>query len=135
MSYFDDEELESQRTLRKVEQMIAHAQDTIPNWPALFRINRGGRILELLYQMEELCVAAHLKYFKKSTLQELDIKNHQLQLALRQAAMKSYTDKRGCRRYLISPGNYELWVKMSTETGSLIGGWMSSRAQESKGKN
>ena len=134
MSYFNDTELDSQRTLRKVEQMIAHAQDTISMWPAMFRINRGGRILELLYEMEELCVAANLKYFKKTTLQDLDIKNHQLQLAIRQAALKSYTDKRGNKRYLVSAGNYELWVKMSTEVGNLIGGWKKKLASKENNK-
>ena len=128
MSYFDEAELKNQYTLRMVEKMIAHAQDTIPHWPALFRINRGGRIFDLLYEMEELCVAASLKYFKKTTLQDLDIKNHQLQLALLQAASKSYMDKRGKSRYLISPGDYKLWVEMSTEAGRLIGGWRQTLA-------
>ena len=91
-------ELDGQYCLKKVEEMIDLAYEIIPNWPAVFRYSRGERIFHLLHEMEELCVAGHLKYFKKTTLQDLDIKNHQLRLAVRGARRKAYTDKAGHRK-------------------------------------
>jgi len=121
-----EDELDGQKALKKVEEMIDMAYEIIPHWPAVFRYSRGERIFHLLYEMEELCVAAHLKYFKKSTLQDLDIKNHQLRLAIRGARRKSFTDKAGRRKTLLQSGGYEKWAQLSMEVGSLIGGWMVS---------
>ena len=119
-------ELDGQYCLKKVEEMIDLAYEIIPNWPAVFRYSRGERIFHLLHEMEELCVAGHLKYFKKTTLQDLDIKNHQLRLAVRGARRKAYTDKAGHRKNLLQPGGYEKWATLSIETGKLIGGWKAS---------
>lgn len=76
-----EKELEGQYCLKKVDEMIDLAYSIIPHWPAVFRYSRGERIFHLLFEMQELCVAAHLKYFKKTTLQDLDIKNHILRIA------------------------------------------------------
>lgn len=70
--------------------------------------------------------------FQKTTLQDLDIKNHQLRLAIRGARMKTYTDKSGKSKHLLQPGGYEKWANLSLETGRLIGGWMESLKEKSK---
>lgn len=127
-------EIEGQKTLKKVEEMLDMAYDTIPHWPAVFRYSQGERIFHLLFEMEELCTAAHLKYFKKSTLQDLDIKNHQMRLAVRRARMKSYTDKSGHRKTLLQPGGYEKWMRLSLEAGSLIGGWKKTLGDKGQGQ-
>ncbi|MBQ6960888.1 MAG: four helix bundle protein [Clostridia bacterium] len=127
-----EKELDGQYCLKKVEEMIALAYDIIPHWPPVFRYSRGERIFNLLFEMQELCVAGHLKYFKKTTLQDLDIKNHQLRLAVRGARRKAYTDKGNNRKHLLTPGAYEQWAKLSLETGCLIGGWMESVKDKKK---
>lgn len=126
-------ELDGQYALKKVEEMIDLAYEIIPHWPAVFRYSRGERIFNLLHEMEELCVAGHLKYFKRTTLQDLDIKNHQLRLAVRGARRKSYTDKAGHRKSLLQPGGYEKWAQLSLDTGALIGGWKKSINEKDKG--
>ena len=128
-----ERDLQDQKCLKKVEEMIDLAYDIIPHWPAVFRYSRGERIFNLLYEMEEHCVAGHLKYFKKTTLQDLDIKNHQLQIAIRGARRKAYTDKGGNKRTLLKPEGYEKWAKLSLETGNLIGGWRKTLAEKDKG--
>lgn len=119
-------DLEGQKTLKKVEEMLDLAYDIIPHWPALFRYSQGERIFQLLFEMESLCIAAHLKYFKKTTLQDLDITNHQMRMAVRRARRKSYTDRSGRKKTLLHPGGYEVWMKQSVETGNLIGSWIKS---------
>jgi len=128
-----ENELEGQYCLKKVEEMIDLAYDIIPNWPAVFRYSRGERIFNLLHEMEELCVAGHLKYFNKTTLRDLDIKNHQLRLAIRGARRKSYTDRAGHKKTLLQPGGYEKWACLSIEAGKLIGGWKASLSKDKDG--
>lgn len=125
-------ELEGQKTLKKVEEMIDMAYEIIPHWPAVFRYSRGERIMNLLQEMEELCVAGHLKYFNKTTLRDLDIKNHQLRLAIRGARRKSYTDKAGHRKTLLQPGGYEKWAQLSLDAGGMIGSWIASVKDKKK---
>lgn len=128
-----EDELKGQYCLKKIEEMVDLAYQMIPNWPAVFRYTRGEKILEILDAMEDQCIAANLKYFKKTTLQELDILNHKLRVKIRDARSKAYTDRKGKRRTLLSPGGYELWAGLSIETGKLIGAWIEK--QKEKGKN
>lgn len=128
-----EDELKGQYCLKKVEEMVDLAYQIIPNWPAVFRYTRGEKILQILDEMEDRCIAANLKYFKKTTLQDLDILNHKLRVKIRDARKKSYTDRKGNRRTLLNPGGYELWARLSIETGKLIGAWIEK--QKEKGKN
>lgn len=129
-----EKELEGQYCLKKVDEMIDLAYSIIPHWPAVFRYSRGERIFHLLFEMQELCVAAHLKYFKKTTLQDLDIKNHILRIAVRSAHRMKYLDKSNHPKRLIQIGGYEEWARLSLETGNLIGGWMAALKDKSKEK-
>ena len=129
-----EKELEGQFCLKKVDEMIDLAYSIIPHWPAVFRYSRGERIFNLLFEMQELCVAAHLKYFKKTTLQDLDIKNHLLRTAVRSAHRAKYLDKANRPKRLIQIGGYEEWARLSLETGNLIGGWMGAIKDKSKEK-
>lgn len=93
-----EDELKGQYCLKKVEEMVDLAYQIIPNWPAVFRYTRGEKILQILDEMEDRCIAANLKYFKKTTLQDLDILNHKLRVKIRDARKKSKYDKRQERR-------------------------------------
>jgi len=123
---FDNELLKGQSTLQKVDDLMDRVDDVIPRWPVLYRNSRGKRIYEILDEMECLCIAANKKYFKKTTLQDLDIKNAQLRNLFRRTARTSYTDKKGNKRMLITPGQHAEWAGFCVEIGKMIGGWMGS---------
>ena len=118
--------LKGQHTLQKIEDLFMSVDRTVPRWPALFRYTHGQRLYTLLNEMEALCVAANKKYFKKTTLQDLDIRKAQLELLVRRIAMTTYEDKKGARRLLLPPGLHAEWSAKIAEIGNLIGGWKGS---------
>ena len=130
-----EEWIGGQYCLKKIEEMTDLAYQIIPNWPAVFRYTRGEKILQILDEMEDRCITAHLKYYKKTTLQELDILNHKLQLKIRDARRKTYTDRSGKRRTLLQPGGYERWAGLSVETGKIIGSWIEKQKEKGKEKD
>lgn len=133
MSNFNDDALlKGQHALQKIDDLMSKADNVVHRWPRLHRNIYGERLFSLLADMEELCVAAAKKYHKKTTLQELDIKNAQVRIHIRRIAKSTYTDKRGEKRSLITPGQHEEWVMLNIEIGKIIGGWLKQQHAESK---
>lgn len=62
------------------------------------------------------------KYFKKTTLQELDVANTKLQHYLRVAF----------RLRFVSMHKYEVWSKQLVEIGKLLGSWLNTVKANSK---
>ena len=135
MTEQEKELLKGQTTLQKIEDLFMSADRTVPRWPALYRYTHGQRLYTLLDEMEALCVAANKKYFKKTTLQDLDIKKAQLALLIRRIAKTAYEDRKGARRMLLPPGLHAEWSAQIAEIGKLIGGWKNSVSERSKDVN
>ena len=129
MSNFnDDAVLKGQFALQKIDDLLNRVDDVVGRWPRLYKNSYGERLYALLADMEELCIAAAKKYHKKTTLQELDIKNAQVRIHIRRIAKTTYTDKRGEKRSLITPGQHEEWVMLNIEIGRIIGGWLKQQS-------
>lgn len=128
-----DNPLKGQYALQKIEDLLDRADRVLPRWPALYRYSHGEKLYKLLDEMESLCVAANKKYFKKTTLQDLDIKNAQLQLLVFRLYKTTYQDGKGNPKRLLTDGQHAEWKALTVEIGSLIGGWM--KAEKEKGKS
>lgn len=126
MSNVENTPLKGQCALQKLEDLLMRVDRVVPRWPALYRYSHGEKLYKLLDDMEALCVAANKKYFKKTTLQDLDIKNAQLQLLIFRLYQTAYTDKNGSEKHLITSGQHAEWKSLTMEIGKLIGGWMGS---------
>lgn len=136
MSNFNDDSLlNGQYALQKVDDLIGKLDDVVSRWPRLHRNTYGERLYKLLAEMEELLIAAHKKFFKKTTLQEIDIKNFQVRIIIRRIAKTTYTDKRGEKRKLITPGQHEEWVKLNLEVGAIVGAWIQKAKETEKTKH
>lgn len=129
MSNMENTPLKGQYALQKPEDLLMRVDRVVPRWPALYRYSHGEKLYKLLDDMEALCVAANKKYFKKTTLQDLDIKNAQLQLLIFRLYQTAYTDKNGSEKRLITPGQHAEWKSLTIEIGKLIGGWMGSLSE------
>jgi hypothetical protein len=130
MSNFNDDALLSgQFALQKIDDLLNRVDGVVGRWPRLHRNTYGERLYRLLADMEELCIAAAKKYHKKTTLQELDIKNAQVRIHIRRIAKTTFTDKRGEKRGLITPAQHEEWVLLNIEIGRIIGGWLKQQAE------
>ena len=131
----DKSPLKGQCCLQKIEDLFLRVDRIVPKWPALYRYTHGQRLYNLLNEMEALCVAANKKYFKKTTMQELDIHKAQLQLLVRRIARTAYSDKTNRTRTLITPGQHAEWSALIVEIGNLIGGWMASLNERGNAKS
>lgn len=111
----------------KIEDMIDYGEDRVIQFPRLYKGTLGRRILDSMYELERLAVAANRKYYKKTILQELDIENAILQCHVRRALRSKYVDRNGQQRTAINGHQYEVWSEMLAEIGRMIGGWIKSQ--------
>lgn len=126
MASIDETPLKGQFALQKIEDLLDRVDKVVPRWPALYRYSHGEKLYKLLDEMEALCIAANKKYFKKTTLQDLDIKNAQLQMLVFRLYKTVYQDGKGNQRRLLTDGQHAEWKTFTVEIGKLIGGWMNS---------
>lgn len=129
---------EKRTTGQMVEDMITYATPIIMRWPKLFRYTLGERIMNQMYEISELCTAAEMKYYKKTTMQEIDIKKAQLLKMVRRAVQTKYEVK-GCegrseQRTLITIGTYEEWSGRIVTIGRMLGGWMKQISERKETK-
>ena len=59
-------------TCQKIEDMIAFARPIIGRWPPFYRYTLGEDVYRQMIQLLRLATKARLKYYNKTTLQELD---------------------------------------------------------------
>ena len=117
MSNFNDDALlNGQFALQKIDDLLNRVDGVVNRWPRLYKNSYGERLYKLLADMEELCITAAKKYHKKTTLQELDIKNAQVHIHIRRIAKTSFTDKRGEKRGLITPGQHSYGCRKNKGT-------------------
>ena len=64
----------------------------------------------------ERIIEANKKYYKKTTLQELDVEVEKLKAYIRLAYTLGF----------LPPKKYEIWSGMAVEIGKMAGGWIKS---------
>jgi four helix bundle protein len=96
--------------------MMAYAYPVLRNFPKAERYAMVADIKQCMDDLLELIVAAQKKYYKKTTLQELDVANTKLKYYIRLANTLG----------LLPNKQYENWSKMVVEIGKIIGGWINS---------
>lgn len=102
------------RLQTKIEDMAGYAYILIAQFPKVDKFTLGEDIRNCIGQMIRLCIAAKKKYFKKTTLQDLDIENATLQSYIRVAYNKK----------IIANRQYEHISEMLIEIGKMIGAWI-----------
>lgn len=105
---------EDLKILQKLYDMIEYGYGAIAQFPKSEKYALGTDIKRCMDKMLERCIEAQKKYYKKTTLQELDVENTKLRAYLRLAhSLKFLSEKR-----------YELWSAKSVEIGKMLGGWL-----------
>ena len=67
----------------------------------------------------ERIIEANKKYYKKTTLQELDVEVEKLKAYIRLSYKLGF----------LPPKKYELWSGLVVEIGRMVGGWIKSTAK------
>lgn len=116
------DELFTGPTLQKIEDMMEYAYPVLQQFPKSEKFAMAADMKLVMDVMLEKAVEAQKKYFKKTTLQELDVANTKLQHYLRVAF----------RLRFISMHKYEVWSKQLVEIGKLLGSWLNTVKANSK---
>ena len=99
------DELFTGPTLQKIEDMMEYAYPVLQQFPKSEKFAMAADMKLVMDVMLEKAVEAQKKYFKKTTLQELDVANTKLQHYLRVAF----------RLRFVSMHKYEVWSKQLVE--------------------
>ncbi len=109
------------KLLVKITDMMQYAYGAIAQFPKSEKYGLGTDIKRVMDTMLELTIEASKKYYKKSTLQDLDC-------AI--AKLKEYIRLAMALRFLPFK-KYEVWSAMVTEIGKMLGGWLKTVNQKS----
>ena len=103
---------------QKTYDMILYADKCLKQFPNYEKHVMAADIRRTMYGLLRLIIRANKKYYKKTTLEELDIELDSLRMQIRLAADPEL-------RYLPIK-KYEHWSKLLNEIGRMLGGWMKS---------
>jgi len=109
--------MEDSILMQKLSDMMTYAYTVMRNFPKTEKFALCADIKRCMDTMLELIVEAQKKYYKKTTLQELDVANTKLKYYIRLAHSLGFLPTK----------QYELWSEQRAEIGKIIGGWINSQ--------
>ena len=105
----------------KIADMIKYGKKAVANFPRRER-QTADEIRRTILNMYRLSITIEKKYYKKTTLQDLDIELDVLRHLIRLAQDKDYYDQNIAPP--LSFHKYEVWSGLLNEIGRIIGGYM-----------
>lgn len=111
--------------LQKVFDMMKYGYQALAQFPKSEKYALGTDMKRCMDIILERCIEAQKKYYKKSTLQELDVELTKLKAYLRLSH----------ELHFLPPKKYEVWGEQLVEIGKMLGGWIKAvkAAAEHKG--
>jgi hypothetical protein len=106
---------------QKIEDMLAYAYQALAQFPKSEKHALAAEIKLSMRRLLELTIRCNKKYFKKTTLQDLDVELDILRSYVRLAF----------NLHFLPPKKYEVWLKLNDEIGRMIGGWIRSQKEKS----
>ena len=100
--------------LQKIMDMMEYGYLALAQYPKAEKFALVTDIKRSMDTMLERVIEAQKKYFKKTTLQDLDVEIAKLKAYMR----LSYTLK------FLPTKKYEVWSGMVVEIGKMLGGWL-----------
>ena len=107
------------KILQKTFDMIEFAYLALAQFPRTEKYTLAADIKRCMNILLELMIAAQKKYYKKTTLQELDVELAKLRAYTRLAHNLGF----------LPPKKYEKWSAMNVEIGKMLGGWLKAIKQ------
>lgn len=102
--------------LQKAFEMMEYGYTALAQYPKSEKFALVVDIKRCMHKILEKIIEANKKYYKKTTLQELDVEIMKLKAYLR----LSYNLK------FLPSKKYEIWSSKSVELGRMVGGWIKS---------
>ena len=101
---------------QKCEDMIAYGYVALQQFPKAEKHTLAADIKRSMFRLLELVIICNKKYYKKTTMQELDVELDVLRSYVRLAMTLKF----------LSFHKYEVWSGYLNEIGKMIGGWLKS---------
>ncbi|MDI3548113.1 MAG: hypothetical protein PWR10_1765 [Halanaerobiales bacterium] len=101
---------------QKCEDMIFYGYKALQQFPKSEKHTLAAEMKRSMLNIQRLIITANLRYYKKNTLEELDVEKAVLMFYLRLARRLGFLPFK----------KYEIWAGMLEEIGRLIGGWFRS---------
>jgi len=96
--------------------MIAYGYTAVRQFPKSEKFTLAADIKQSMYRLLNLVITTNKRYYKKTTMQELDVELDFLRSLVRIAMQLKFLPFR----------KYEIWAGMLDEIGKMIGGWFKS---------
>lgn len=106
------------KILQKAYDMRKYGEQCLKQFPKHETHVKSAEMRRSMGILMKLIIRANKKYYKKTTLEEMDIELAWLKMEIRFAADPDI-------RYLPIK-KYEHWAKMLNELGRMLGGWIKS---------
>lgn len=105
---------EELKLTEKIVDMMDYAYPALAQFP---KSEKFALVTDMKHSMDmllERCIEAQKKYYKKTTLQELDVEIAKLKVYIRLSHKLGFLpDKK-----------YEVWSGLVVEIGKMLGGWL-----------
>ena len=101
---------------QKCEDMIAYGYAALQQFPKSEKHTLAADIKQSMFKLLELVIICNKKYYKKNTMQELDVELDVLRSYIRLAMTLKFLPFK----------KYEIWSGYLNEIGKMIGGWLKS---------
>lgn len=108
--------MEQLKILQKVFDMMMYAYKALAQFPKGEKFALAADMKRCMDSIMEKIIEANKKYYKKTTLQELDVEVEKLKTYIRLAYTLGF----------LPPKKYEIWSGMVVEIGKMVGGWVKS---------
>lgn len=108
--------MEELKILQKTFDMINYAYPALAQYPKGEKFALVADIKRRMDVMLERIIEANKKYYKKTTLQELDVEVEKLKAYVRLSYNLGF----------LPPKKYEQWSGLVVEIGRMVGGWIKS---------
>jgi hypothetical protein len=106
--------MEDLQILTKMEELGAYTHNILFQFPKYEKFVLCAQIRSVVDRVIRLIIRAGKKYYKKSTLQDIDIEVEFFRCLIRKAYKLKYINIR----------RYEVWINHVNEVGRMLGGWI-----------
>ncbi len=101
---------------QKTYDMMEYGYKALAQFPKSEKFALAADIKMCMHKVLEYIIVAHKKYYKKTTLQELDVEVTKLKVFVRLARDLGFLPVK----------KYEIWTGYLVEIGKMVGGWIKS---------
>jgi four helix bundle protein len=108
--------MEELKILQKVFDMMGYGYQALSQFPKSEKFALAVDIKRCMHIILERVIEANKKYYKKTTLQELDVEIMKLKAYLRLSYNLGFLPIK----------KYEYWTSLVVEIGKMVGGWIKS---------